>query len=318
MQPDAPQPGVDYPRSFHELTAWFADEEACLRYLERVRWGDGFACRFCGTVGGEWWAVRRGLRRCAVCRHETSVTAGTIIHGSRLPLTSWFAAIWYVVNQKQGVSALGLQRVLGFGSYQTAWAWLHKLRRAMVLPGRELLAGAVEIDESYVGGSRPGKRGRGAAGKAIVVIAVEDHDGHPGRARIVRVANIQRGTLTEFVLDHVARGAEVRTDAYHGYNDVGRYRFSHVVVNVKESGDPAHVVMPHVHRVASLLKRWLLGTHQGAVTHGQLDYYLDEFTFRFNRRRSRHRGLLFYRLIEGALAADPHPYKTLLTAAAGA
>ena len=168
----APQPGVDYPRSFHELTAWFGDDEACLRYLERVRWGDGFVCRFCGVVGGDWWAVRRGMRRCAACRRESSVAAGTIFHGSRLPLSSWFAAIWYVVNQKQGVSALGLQRVLGFGSYQTAWAWLHKLRRAMVLPGRELLAGTVEIDESYVGGARPGKRGRGAQGKAIVAIAV--------------------------------------------------------------------------------------------------------------------------------------------------
>ena len=139
-----PQAGVDYPRSFPELIAWFPDDESCLRYLERLRWGEGFVCRFCGVVGGDWWAVRRGMRRCAACRHESSVTAGTIFHASRLRLQSWFAAVWYVVNQKQGVSALGLQRVLGLGSYQTAWAWLHKLRRAMVLPGRELLSGAVE------------------------------------------------------------------------------------------------------------------------------------------------------------------------------
>lgn len=298
--------------------AWFPDDESCLRYLERLRWGDGFVCRFCGTVGGEWWAVRRGMRRCAACRKESSVTAGTIFHGSRLPLQSWFAAIWYVVNQKQGVSALGLQRVLGFGSYQTAWAWLHKLRRAMVLPGRELLAGAVEIDESYLGAARPGKRGRGAGGKAIIAIAVEDHDGYPGRTRMARIPDVTRQRLTDFVLDHVARKSEVRTDAYRGYNDVGRHRFSHVVINIKDSGDPAHIAMPHVHRVASLLKRCLLGTHQGAVTHGQLDYDLDEFTFRFNRRRSRHRGLLFYRLVEGALAADPHPYAKLLTPRAAA
>ncbi len=308
-----PVAGVDYPRNWHELLSWFPDDAACLRYLERLRWGDGFACRFCGEVGGEWWQMTDGLRRCQGCRSETSVTAGTILAGTRTPLVSWFAAVWYVVNQKQGVSALGLQRVLGFGSYQTAWAWLHKLRRAMVLPGRELLAGAVEVDESYIGAARAGKRGRGAEGKAIIVIAVEDHDGAPGRTRLTRIPDVKRQTLTDFVLDHVERGAEVRTDAYHGYNDVGRHRFSHVVVNVKESGDPAHVAMPHVHRVASLLKRWLLGTHQGAVTHGQLDFYLDEFTFRFNRRRSRHRGLLFYRLIGGALAADPHPYATLLT-----
>jgi hypothetical protein len=176
--------------------------------------------------------------------------------------------MWYVVNQKQGVSALGLQRVLGFGSYQTAWTWLHKLRRAMVLPGRESLAGAVEVDETLVGGVKPGKPGRSADGKALVVIAAECHDGDPGRARMRRIPNAS-------------------------------------------ADDPAHVVMPNVHRIASLLKRWLLGTHQGAVSEAQLDYYLDEFTFRFNRRGSRHRGLLFYRLIEGALAAGPHPYKDL-------
>ena len=277
-----PRAGVDYPRTFQELLSWFPDEQACLTYLERVRWRDGFICPRCGTVGGVWWAVRRGLRKCAVCHHETSVTAGTIFHGSRLPLTSWFAAIWYVVNQKNGVSALGLQHVLEFGSYQTAWAWLHKLRRAMVLPGRELLQDAVEVDETYVGGVRPGTGGRGAAGKAIVVIAVEDRGEAAGRVRMRRVPDVSKATFTDFVLDNVARGSEVHTDGWQGYDDIGKYRFSHVVTNLSASGDPAHVVMPHVHLVASLLKRWLLGTHQGAVTHDQLDYYLDEFTFRFN------------------------------------
>jgi hypothetical protein len=140
---------VEYPSDWHELVAWFPDNGACLRYLERLRWSDGFTCRFCGTVGGGWWQMADGLRRCAACRAETSVTAGTIFAGTRTPLVSWFAA-WYVVNQKQGVSALGLQRVLGLGSYQTAWAWLQKLRRAMVLSGRELLSGAVEVDECYM------------------------------------------------------------------------------------------------------------------------------------------------------------------------
>jgi len=149
---------VDYPRNWHELLAWFPDEAACLRYLERLRWGAGFSCRFCGTIGARWWRMGDGLRRCAVCRAETSVTAGTIFAGTRLPLVTWFAAVWYVVNQKQGVSALGLQRVLGIGSYQTAWAWLHKLRRAMVRPDRGLLAGVVEVDETIIGGVRAGWR----------------------------------------------------------------------------------------------------------------------------------------------------------------
>ena len=306
-----PQPGVDYPRTLQELLIWFPDEQACLGYLERLRWGDGFVCPCCGTVDGGWWAVRWGLRKCAVCHHETSVTAGTIFHGSRLPLTTWFAAVWYVVNQKQGVSALGLQHVLEFGSYQTAWAWLHKLRRAMVLPGRELLSGVVEVDESYVGARRTGAGGRRAAGKAIVAIAVEG-DQVPERVRMRRIPNVTKDTLTDFVLDNVARGSEVRTDGWQDYFDIGRYRFSHVVTNVSASGDPAHVALPHVHLVSSLLQRWILGTHQGAISHAQLDYYLDEFTFRFNRRRARHRGLLFYRLLEGALAAGPHPYATLI------
>jgi transposase-like protein len=306
-----PRPGVDYPRTLQELLIWFPDEQACLGSLERLRWGAGVVWRCCGTVDGGWWAVRRGLRKCAVCHHETSVTAGTIFHGSRLPLTSWFAAIWYVVNQKQGVSALGLQHVLEFGSYQTAWAWLHKLRRAMVLPGRELLSSVVEVDESYVGARRTGAGGRRAAGKAIVAIAVEG-DQVPERVRMRRIPNVTKDTLTDFVLDNVARGSEVRTDGWQGYFDIGRYRFSHVVTNVSASGDPAHVALPHVHLVSSLLQRWILGTHQGAISHAQLDYYLDEFTFRFNRRRARHRGLLFYRLLEGALAAGPHPYATLI------
>jgi len=311
-----PQAGVDYPRNWHELLAWFADEGACLRYLERLRWREGFVCRFCGAVDGGWWQMGDGLRRCASCRSETSVTAGTIFAGTRTPLVSWFAAVWYVVNQKQGVSALGLQRVLGLGSYRTAWSWLHKLRRGMVLPGRELLADAVEVDESYIGGVRHGTGGRGARGKAIVAIAVEDRGERSGRVRMRRIPDVTKDTLTEFVLDNVARGAEVHTDGWQGYFDIGRYRFGHVVTNVSQSGDPAHVALPHVHRVASLVQRWILGTHQGAVSHDQLDYYLDEFTFRFNRRHSRHRGLLFYRLLEGALAADPHPYKTLISESA--
>jgi transposase-like protein len=307
---ERPRAGIEYPRYWHELLAWFPDDAACLRYLERLRWADGFACRFCGEVGGGWWQMADGVRRCSSCRSETSVTAGTIFAGTRTPLVSWFAAVWYVVNQKQGVSALGLQRVLGLGSYQTAWAWLHKLRRAMVLPGRELLGGVVEVDESYVGARHRGVGGRQLAGKAIVAIAVEG-DTAPERVQIKRISDVTH-TLSGFVLDNVARGTEVRTDAWTGYDDIGRFRFSHVVTHVSGSGDPAHVALPHVQIVASLLKRWILGTHQGAISHHQLDYYLDEFTFRFNRRRARHRGLLFYRLLEGAIAADPRPYKVLI------
>jgi hypothetical protein len=218
--------------------------------LERLRWGAGFTCRFCGAVDGGWWQMADGLRRCAACRSETSVTAGTILAGTRTPLVSWFAAVWYVVNQKQGVSALGLQRVLGLGSYQTAWAWLHKLRRAMVLSGRELLSGAVEVDESYFGARRAGAAGRGVTGKPIVAIAVEARGEASGRVRMRRIPDVTKATLTDFVLDHVSSGAEVHTDGWQGYFDIGRHPVDHVVTNVSASGDPAHVVMPHVHRLA--------------------------------------------------------------------
>ena len=169
----------------------------------------------------------------------------------------------------------------------------------------------VEVDETIIGGMKPGRRGRAAEGKALVAIAVEARAGGPGRVRMQRIPDASKDVLTDFVLDHVQRGSEVRTDAWNGYNGVGERRFSHHVTNIKASGDPAHVAMPEVHRVASLIKRWLLGTHQGAISHDQLDYYLDEFTLRFNRRRSRHRGLLFYRLLQQAVATDPQPLNTL-------
>ncbi len=186
----------------------------------------------------------------------------------------------------------------------------------MVRPDRDALDGIVEVDETLIGHVKPGKRGRGADGKVLIAIGIEVHDSGPRRVWMRRITDASAGTLTDFVLDHVARGAEVHTDAWGGYNDIGRYRFRHVVTNISASGDPAHVVMPEVHRVASLLNRWLLGTHHGAVSHDQLDYYLDEYTFRFNRRRSRHRGLLFYRLLESAVSTSPHPYNSLTSESA--
>jgi hypothetical protein len=190
---------------------------------------------------------------------------------------------------------------------------LHKLRRAMVLPGRELLADAVEVDESSVGAG-PARPGRGVTG-TIVAIAGEDRGEASGRVRRRRIPDVGKASPTDFVLDHVARGAEGHTDGRQGDFDIGRHRLKHVVTNVSAGGDPAHLVLPHVHRVASLVQRRILATHQGAIR-DQLDYYLDEFTFRFNRRRPHHRGLLFYRLLEGAATTDPHPYTALTSRSA--
>jgi transposase-like protein len=294
------------------LLAWFPEDAACLAYLERLRWPEGFVCPACR--GGTGWRMGDGLVRCAACDRRSSATAGTIFAGTRTPLTLWFAAAWYITNQKSGVSALGLQRALALGSYKTAWAWLHKFRRAMVRPSRDRLSGELEVDESYIGGVAPGKPGRGAEKKTAVAIAVEKRGPGMGRIRLARITDTSADSLLPFIEDAIEVGSVVYTDGHKGYKPLARAGYLHEPTSIWTSGDPAHVVMPRVHRVSSLLKRWLLGTHQGAVRPHQLDYYLDEFTFRFNRRSSNHRGLLFYRLLEQAVQIDPKPLAKLLGA----
>lgn len=302
-----PVAGVDYPRTLQEFDEWFPSEEACEAYLRRLRWRDGFRCPACG--GSKAWLTRRGLLQCSACQRPTSVTAGTVFEGTRKPLRIWFLAMWFVTNEKLGGSALGLKRLLGLGSYQTAWSWLHKLRRAMVRPDRDRLRGLVEVDETYVGGVEKGVHGRRTKTKSIVVIAIEVHEpkGY-GRVRLRRVPDVSDQSLVGFVRDVVQPGAAIRTDGWKGYNGLAKAGYEHDAISIAATGSPAHVVMPAVHRIASLLKRWLLGTHQGAVRGRHLDYYLDEYTFRFNRRTARARGLLFYRLLEQAVQTAPVPY----------
>ena len=304
--------GHDYPRTWAEFVQWFPDNDACLRYLRQLRWPEGFVCTTCGVIG-EPYSSTRGRLVCSSCRHQATVTAGTIFDKTRTPLTTWFAAAWYVTSQKNGVSAMGLKQGLGLGSYQTAWTMLHKLRRAMVCPDRDRLSGAVEVDETYVGGNESGAHGRQTEKKAIVAIAVEVHEPRGfGRVRLCRVPDASASSLIPFVREAVAVGAEVRTDGWGGYSGLTTQGYVHSKTVLSSSGDPAHVSLPAVHRVASLLKRWLLGTHQGAVHPHQLDRYLDEFTFRFNRRSSRSRGLLFYRLLEQAVVTSPAPYRFIV------
>jgi len=251
----------------------------------------------------------RMLFRCTECDLETSLTAGTLFQDTRKPLRLWFQAMWYVTNQKQGVNALGLQRLLGLGSYHTAWTWLHKLRRAMVRPGRDRLSGTVEVDETFIGGPRPGKRGRGAEGKVLVLVAAQEDGKRIGRIRLRPITDASGPTLEAAIAGMIAPGSRVRTDAWRGYNGLEACGYSHEVVRQEASlGDN---LLPLANRVGSLLKRWLLGTHQGAVRPSHLDYYLDEFTFRFNRRTSGSRGKLFYRLVQQAMILDPVPAKLI-------
>jgi transposase-like protein len=300
-----PVVGIDYPGTFDDFDEWFRSEEACLDYVARLRWPDGFSCPSCGSGTDNPWLMRRGLYLCRRCKRQTSVIAGTLFHRTHKPLRTWFLAIWFVTSQKYGASALGLQRVLGLGSYHTAWSWLHKLRRAMVRPGPEQLTGSVEVDETYVGGVGKKIRGRGAKRKSIVAIGAEIRGRGPGRIRMSIIPDVSCSSLHEFVTTHVMTGAKVNTDGWIGYNGLDRLGYEHVVTNISASEDPAHVAMPRVHLVAALLDRWWLGIHQGAIRRSHLAYYLDEFTFRFNRRKSKARGLLFYRLMEQAVDLGP-------------
>lgn len=312
-----PIAGQDYPQTWSQFEEWFACEQDCLRYLEGLRWRDGFVCPHCGGSDTPWRANRARLV-CRACRRQYTVTAGTIFDKTRTPLKVWLAAAWYITSQKSGVSALGLQRVLGLGSYQTAWTMLHRFRRAMVRPGRERLNGIVEIDQSYLAirerRDRPREAGPGRrTTKALIVIAVEILEPRGfGRIRLRRIEEESVADVLPFVKDVVAPGSIIRTDGAPIYFSLG-YSYEHARTVVKSvtpgSLPPAHVALPGVHRVASLLKRWLLGTHQGAVKPVQLDYYLDEFVFRFNRRTSRSRGLLFYRLLEQAVICEPVTYR---------
>jgi transposase-like protein len=241
------------------------------------------------------------------------VTAGTVLQDSHLPLRLWLRAMWYLTSQKNGISALGLQRILGLGSYQTAWSLLHKLRRAMVRPGRDRLNGRVEVDETQVGGVTPGQKGRGSDSKTMVIIAAEEFGPGIGRIRLARIPDGSAGQLHGFVCGAVLPGSTVHTDGWKPYQGLNQLGYRHEVSKLQ--GQPVNAatqLLPRVHRVAALLKRWLLGTHQGAIAPTQLDYYLDEFTFRFNRRNSRSRGKLFYRLAQQAMQVPAVPYKSLV------
>lgn len=302
----------DYPRTLLEFEDRFRTEDACRDYLFALRWPDGFVCPRCGGRTG--WEGSRGRVICGACRYQATVTAGTIFADTRKPLRLWFRAMWLVTSQKSGASAIGLQRVLGLGSYPTAWTWLHKLRRAMVRPGRDRLSGEVEVDETFVGGAEDSVHGREAGKKALVAIAVEKRGVHGfGRVRMARIAEASGPVLLSFIAGAVEPGSVVCTDGWKGYNGVAASGYRHKATVLSGRGkDAALQELPRVHRIAGLAKRWLQGTHQGRVAPDHLDYYLDEYTFRFNRRASATRGKLFYRLVQQAVEAEPAPYKRIV------
>lgn len=291
-----------YPKDQLEFEHMFAAEDNCISYLFECRYSNGFNCIKCGNQ--TYWKNNRGLIICKNCRHEHSVTANTIFHQSKLPLSLHFRAIWWMIAQKNGVSAKGLRKILGIGSYDTAWTWLHKYRRLMVLPDRAKLSDIVEVDETYVGGVKTGKRGRGAEGKVIVAIAVEIRDKATGRVRLEVVEDVTCKSLLQFVKSNVYPGSKVITDDWISYHNLPKSGYKHDIQLATKELDE-NKLLPNVHRVAALLKRWLLGTHQNYTSEERLTHYLNEFAFRYNRRTSKSRGLLFSRIIEQSVKHSP-------------
>lgn len=272
----------------------FPDESACLEYLAASRWPDGYRCPACG--GGQAWVLeRRHLWECAGCHHQASVTAGTVMHGTHTSLRVWFWAAYLVATHTPGISAKQLQRQLGLSRYETAWLMLQKLRRAMVAPEREPLAGEIEVDEGFIGGRDSGLRGgRQRDGKALVGVAVEVRGRGSGRLRLQVLPDASGVSLGAFVNSSVAPGATVHTDGWQGYaglraegfdHRVHKQLLDHRVHGRKVSHPDRQFVLPRAHRAISNLKTWLQGTHRG-VSREHLQVYLDEFVFRHNRRRT--------------------------------
>lgn len=293
----------EFPGTLLEFERWFRTEESCRDYLERIRWPEGFVCPRCKT--SKAWRAKQGIFHCQGCRTNIYLTAGTVFHRSKVPLRLWFRAIWWVTNQKMGINAMGLQRLLGLPSYQTAWTMLHKLRRGMVRPGREVLSGEVEVDETLVGGFRPGKHERKA--RNIVIIAAEIREGGTGRIRIARLPDDLGPTIVDFVKKNVAVGSRIVSDGAWAYRWLTDHGYGH-----RRLPRAGSVELPRVHRVAALLKRWLLGTFQGRTSPRQLEHYLEEFAFRFNRRQSPLRGQLFYRLVQQCAGKAPTSYRDII------
>jgi len=267
-------PRPSFPKTIFEFNRQFSSEEECLKFMIQSRWPDGFVCPKCGH-NLYFWIDTRKLLQCKKCGHQTSVTAGTVMHRSRMPFTTWFQAAYLATTHTPGISAVQFQRQVGLHSYKTAFAMLHKLRAATVRTDRGRLNGIVEVDETYIGGEQHGKPGRGAKGKVIVVGAVDTRDKYANRVRLRVIPNVTSSMLTEFVKLNVDEGSTVKTDEWVGYSRLGSSGYRHIV-------SPK---LPHIHRVFSNLKTWLIGTHHG-VSPQHLQAYLNEYSFRFNRRKT--------------------------------
>lgn len=303
-----------FPGNEIEFDAMFSTEEKCQTYLFNQRWLNGFECSNCG--GLTHWKSNRDLYICKNCEHQHSVTAGTILHKTRKPLKLWFKAIWKMTSTKSGVSATNLSRLLGI-SYPTAWTWLQKLKRCTINPDREKLSGTVEVDEFYLGGKHSGKQGRGSENKHKIVVAVEHRKSEDrnldlshlmGRARLSVIPDCSAESLTPFIKDNISEGSTLITDKWKGYTADLKTDYIHKAFKSSENLSK----LDHVHRIASLVKRWFIGTLQGSIKPEHLQEYMDEYIFRFNRRNLKSIGGKFYRMMELVSVSNPIPYKIIV------
>lgn len=301
-----------YPKDFQEFLSDFPDEKSCWQYIIDMRWPEGYVCSGCQSE--RYWLTGKHKIHCSECGKEYSITSGTIFQESKKSILLWFHIMWWVVAQKTGASASNMKDFMGFGTYETAWQWLHKLRRIMVRPGRENLTGEVEVDETYIGGDEigTGKQGRGADEKSLVVVATECVGKKIGRVRFKIIPNASSDSLLPFIEENVEKGSTIITDGWTGYSPLSENKdYNHITKIISGSGKQAHELLPHVHMVDSLVKRWINGTHQGKISPKYLEYYLDEFAFRFNRKMSTYRGKLFYRLMQQAVITPPISYEKI-------
>jgi len=305
----------DLPTDMPSFQARFGTDEQCRDYLFKARWPDGFRCTGCGH-GDAWRHKKRLIDECVACGKQHSLLAGTIFEQTKTGLARWFLAIYLVTSGKRGISAMELKRQMGFGSYGTAWAWLHKIRRAMVVTDRKPLGQRVEADETLIGGAKPGKPGRGASGKTVVAGAVESGRGKArgrrlGRLRLAKLPDASATSLEGFLAANVAKPVTVTTDGWSGYSGLPAQGYDHEPVNLSASWGDAALRLPAIHLVFSLAKRWLMGTHHGAVSAKHLPTYLDEYVFRFNRRTAKSISHGFARLVEQAVITLPTTYRAI-------
>ena len=291
---------MQYPKDYRDLVKRFGTQDACVDYVTSIRWSEGFVCSNCNNI--KFWKSKELLLKCTTCRKAVRVLAGTLFQDTKLPLNLWFQMIWWFMGQRNGASALSLQQNFGIGSYRTSWTILKKLRLCSVLPARSQLTGDVEVDQAFLGGVN---------GKEIILIAAEKRGAKTGRIRLRHAKNETAKEIQGFILDVVELGSNIISDRHKSYPTIVEKGYTREAMKKPYSwentdGDDDRL-LPRVGRVAAHMKRWYLGTYHGGMKITKVQPYLDEFVFRYNRRTSKSRGLIFHRMIEASVRSKPKP-----------